>query len=116
FEHGDEFFTVDELDRGNAFARGFLAGVVGEHARGDDETLIGAALHGATEVTNVAGGDRMSRVALALEQHLEGDQRVDLQDAVAVDPAVTGSALDDDLLKAALAQEPLTNTLEPGWR
>jgi integrase len=74
-----------------------------ERPGSDDDSLVRAACHGAAEIADVAWRDRPC-VLLALEEHFETDEGVDLKDADTVDAAVSGSASNGDLLKTGFAQ------------
>jgi hypothetical protein len=77
-EHGDELFAVDELDGRHAVAGGFFACFAGEAASCEDEAFVGAALHGAPEVADLARRYGTIAVALALKEDFEGNERIDL--------------------------------------
>src|SRR5512132_1985569 len=53
---------------------------------------------------------------LALEQHLERNERINSQGAVSVDPAVAAAPRDHDLGKSGFAEDPLTKAFEAGCR
>lgn len=110
-EHIDELLAVNELDGRHAVPCCFPPCFTRKRPGRDDYALVGPTLHCAPEVANFRRGYGLG-VALALKQHLETDERIDLERTVAIDAAITGTTCDDDLDEARLPQEPLREPLE----
>lgn len=103
FQEVEQFFTVNQLDRRCSVTRGLFLCLCRKAARGHDNALVGAPVHGAAEVTNVHGRNRVA-VPFALKQHLERNKRIDLQDAVPVNASIPALAGDLNIGEARLAQ------------
>src|SRR5206468_3665673 len=98
-KHSGQLLTVNELDRRCSISNGLLSSIGGEGSGRDDDALVSTAGHRTPKIANVARSDR-ARVLLALKQYLKTDQRIDLQDANAVDAAISGPTGDGDFLKS----------------
>ena len=79
----------------------------GERASRNNDALVRTARHCATKITDMRRGYRFL-VALALEEHLERNQWIDLQRSIAVDALIARTASHDDLRETSFTQNPLT--------
>ena len=107
-EPGRGDFLLESVEGGEVRGRYSLLGL-------DPDLVFRATGHASSEVTDVRWRDRLAE-ALALEQNLERDERIDGQRAVAVDPAVAGTSRDDDLRESSFAQDALAQPFEAGRR
>src|SRR5438093_9687189 len=98
-KHARQLLTVDEFDWRRSISNGLLSSLGGEGSGRDDDAFVSTAGHRTSKIANVARSDR-ARVLLALKENLKTDQRIDLQDANAVDAAISGATGDGDFLKS----------------
>src|SRR3990172_2534227 len=116
FKHVDELLTVDHLDRRHTSPRRLAPCLSGERPGCQNDSLVGAASHSSAEVTDVRGRDGLAE-ALALEQNLEGDERIHGEGAVAIDASVATAPCYDDLREPSFTQDALAQPFEAGgWQ
>ena len=94
-KHLDEFVPVNKFNRRRAVPAGLASCVLGKGAGGEDDALVGAAEHGASEVTDNRSTDTVF-VPFALEQNLECDEGIHLENPFAIDSVVSGTTSDGD--------------------
>jgi hypothetical protein len=101
-QHIDEFISIDKVDWRCAIPGRFAARLGGKGSSCDDDAFIGTTRHCTAKIADMRGGNGF-RVALALEYHLEGNQRIYLEGAMPIDAAITAAAGDDDLDETSLS-------------
>ena len=113
FQHVDEFFAIDQFDGWCPISSCFSLGFLGEGAGCDDDAFVCTAGHGASEVANLRWSDRLC-TPLALEQHLEGHQWIDLKYSEPVDSSIAALAGNHDLGESGFPKESLCKPLKAG--
>ena len=115
-EHIYKFLAVHQLDRSNSFTQRFFSSIRREGAGGDKDAFIRPSGHCPAQISNLGNCHRCTGlITLALENNLHTQERVDLQEALAINSSITAPTCNLDLLEASFAQQSLAQFFKPIW-
>ena len=98
----DELISIHQIDGWGAISSGFLDRIFGEGPRCNQQTLISSADHCAAEVADLTCSNG-TFPAFGLEDNVKTQQSTQPQNAVAINPAISGLSGDLDLDESRLA-------------